>query len=113
MDIDGVDRVGKMVQRWRGQSMLVVLCGTEGKGKAILSAAAWVKDMSAEGLVVANAATGYQLLIDLRIAEAASTSQAEEEEVETSPFLGSPRGASKTSKKTDAETEPVPYSRSP
>lgn len=107
MDIDGVDRVGKMVERWKEQHMLVVVCGTEGQGKSILSRAAWLSDMREAGLVAPDTATGYQLLLDLRAAEPASDGTGPDV-VESSPLLsGSPK------KKLDKATvEPVPYAPS-
>jgi SulP family sulfate permease len=73
MDIDGVDRVGKMVQRWRKANMIVVVSNVEGPGKEILSKADWVKGMMEEGLVTANTGSGYQLIIGKRKANGNGT----------------------------------------
>jgi len=52
MDIDGVDRVGKMVKRLRDEGTMVVLCGSGGKGIELLPAANWFKDLQEAGFVV-------------------------------------------------------------
>jgi MFS superfamily sulfate permease-like transporter len=107
MDIDGVDRVGKMVQRWRDQQMLVVVCGTDGEGKGILSRAAWLSDMREAGLVAPNTAAGYQVLLDLTMAEGGTP----DDGVESSPLLTPATASSK--KKLAGLAEPVPFHSSP
>jgi len=108
MDIDGVDRVGKMLQRWRDQGMLVVVCGIDGQGKGILSHATWLSDMREAGLVASSTATGYQLVLDLIAAEPGT----QDEECESSPLMeaGSPIASPKKKLSIDA---PVPYVNSP
>merc|ERR1711907_97971 len=54
MDVDGVDRVGKMVKRLREEGTTVVLCGCTGKGVEMLQRAEWVQLLRDDGFVVAT-----------------------------------------------------------
>merc|ERR1711907_641947 len=72
MDVDGVDRIGKMVKRLRAEGTTVILCGCAGKGIEMLEASEWVQGLRDDGFVVCTRTDAYNLLIpkDIEMQEA-------------------------------------------
>jgi len=46
VDVDGSDRLKKMVKRWVDGGMSVIVCGLEGLGKEIVRDSAWIAEMT-------------------------------------------------------------------
>merc|ERR1712100_133768 len=66
VDVDGVDRVGKMVKRLREEGATVVMCGCGGKGVEMLVASEWMQELQEEGFVVNNRCDAYEMIVSAR-----------------------------------------------
>merc|ERR1711988_1922207 len=66
MDVDGVDRVGKIVKRLRAEGATVVLCNLNGKGTEMLLASEWVQALKEDGFVVDTRSEAYDLAVTAR-----------------------------------------------
>jgi len=64
VDVDAVDRVGKMVKRLREEGTVVVLCGCSGKGVEMLRSAEWALSLREEGFLVDNREHAYETIFN-------------------------------------------------
>jgi len=69
IDVDGVDRVGKMVKRLRDEGTTIVLCGSTGKGTEMLQTAEWVQLLRKDGFVVGTRSEAHDVIARSRDAE--------------------------------------------
>ena len=63
LDMDGCDRIGKMVTRLQKEGTIVVLCGCAGKGIERLQSAEWLQALQQDGFVVSTRREAYDLLV--------------------------------------------------
>ena len=62
LDVDGCDRIGKMVTRLRKEGTTVVLCGCAGKGVEMLQSAEWLQPLHDDGMVVSTRREAHDLI---------------------------------------------------
>merc|ERR1711959_429378 len=71
IDVDGVDRIGKMVKQLRSDGTLVVLCGCAGKGIEMLAKSEWLAALREDGFVVDTRFEAFNMIVpkDLEMQE--------------------------------------------
>jgi len=62
VDVDGVDRIGKLVKRMREEGTTVVLCGCTGKGVEKLLSAEWYQAMTEDGFVAGGRGEAHDMI---------------------------------------------------
>jgi len=71
IDVDGVDRIGKMVKQLRSGGTKLVLCGCSGKGIEMLAKSEWLEALREDGFVVHTRFEACNLIVpkDLEMQE--------------------------------------------
>merc|ERR1711907_85452 len=71
IDVDGVDRIGKMVKQLRSRGTKLVMCGCSGKGIEMLAKSEWLAALREDGFVVDTRFEAFNMIVpkDLEMQE--------------------------------------------